>query len=1657
MDCDDRLFLADKFVDTDNNDDDDDDDHNDDDDDDNYEEIERDLEDKLYAAVFHSNDLSSSMSKDIPAYSRVTSLTDGITLWKSSSHDSDNSAKTKKTSCTTSYEPTNSGEKRNTSSGDSCEIGSDKCVQTRNRCESISSKKNSELSSRDESRVGTLTVDHIKFMNLNPTIQSDKAKPYTDFDDNELVTNKHRRGISAADLYGSDETISVFGDKNTTDKEKKSLQSKVAKKSKASPKKTPYCNESGAKGSSTKLWKQSDSVDKADTWATIQFPDVAANALPKDAVESSNVKAEDEVEKTESAETQPQYNLSCTAEEDSHRPASIPPEEEVGNDAKMEHEASCSSSRDCSSNAPSTSIAGKDKPITDGHLDVAQNVGNEWCSVITIDDSEDSICEVPVPPKPQPPTIHLDDSNSSTSSSSDSSSNKMSRKKQKKYHKNAVSKSITSNQSAGCTESTEARKEVSIAQKETEKNRNSCYSDWSSSDSDDSMTENEEEHWGIIAGSQMNKDQPAHIFSDDTRMSPIVEESTIQQGSSSHPILAHRDENNTDISDEQERQDGNYLDELLSRYLETSKKIGTAVSTSVNSATPEKESGGVRELSSLRGQTLSTPNEKYKNSEIRQDLISDDLLIINVAEHEMTQILSSPVASRESQTSAGTPESRKRPIMDSGKKFKHQNSPKKARNSDEPVESTSSSTKSPKENKENRKKQRNCAGDYFFIPMNPEMTDYYKSDASKNFNIDDIRKQMPKDPRYWAISDEDLLNYRQRGSRYWTRMKCRNCNGSDHNTSECTSKRKLPCCHMCGISGHREPRCPHKMCLGCGKKQLTYMQICNECKKAWCNGCRSYGHLEDKCPDHWRRYHLTTSMRNVITNLSATDVMKPSHQLSCCNCAKRGHDSATCKNYRWSRHFPTPSYVTNYSIGPAYADHVIFEDTSSNFSTENPTEPVQEPADIEVRVRNTDLPRSQKKRKEDKVPQGNLRTDIVDERIDESRKQSKDQSKSNVEKSHKSTELLLMNSKSTHEVETLLRLESELLNGSFIHASDLSESVESLSTDQCKNLVESDLSRQFLHNLVTQFPVKLVVERFRREKVVMTITGMEKLRGALKHIIMDWLSWPVDERSRFVNLNLPKTKKALIDLLSCKLNELEQDLGDPIEIFRNVQSLKDRLQSMQRQLPTGRTVISSKRVNVVSELAKSQCKLNMILLGQSKTRRHEKSCKYLRQALCNMQRITSTNYVSAHNSDSMQQIDNQNHVEPSVYLNIVHHYNKIFAAYTPPNILDLLNQYKQKQMNDQAKVKKRKPKNKRKKSRNKTKVPDYRSYIISLNRVNQNHDINSTTSAGSNVSFTASDQILPKGINSSREGTCTTVNRNVSRNIEAQLQASSMDVSNPNRDLERNLPKPLPMLTNHWNNVEQNYYNLKYNFDNISAEKKQGRSTRFQENVQHADSVNNDVCSLQNRIENNFRRKSKRIYQNDTLQGSLSSGATANGFSDIPKVGYQGNLSEKNRSQESYILRKNSIQDNFICDRQPETSEDGLINNTHDFPNIAYNRRGRPDAHATSSPAIYNHALHAAINESPGIAVETEKHRVNKKDRKEKPSPDGSLPLYLQKRAAKKVEKYVNSEHPCIAQKARELQHKLGQKSLTLHCTLDFERLIKRQLEKTDHLLSKRY
>ncbi|KAK0161162.1 hypothetical protein PV327_009664 [Microctonus hyperodae] len=144
-------------------------------------------------------------------------------------------------------------------------------------------------------------------------------------------------------------------------------------------------------------------------------------------------------------------------------------------------------------------------------------------------------------------------------------------------------------------------------------------------------------------------------------------------------------------------------------------------------------------------------------------------------------------------------------------------------------------------------------------------------------DVHKIQSRMPSDPNRWPILDADkgyTVNVRNR------KKKCSLCHREGHLRDKCPNHREVPTCHMCGEVGHFEPRCPHSMCLTCGTKFSSYRKTCENCRNTKCNMCKSIGHTSDTCPDLWRRYHQTTPPNASVKSSRETGTSKLSSSKS---------------------------------------------------------------------------------------------------------------------------------------------------------------------------------------------------------------------------------------------------------------------------------------------------------------------------------------------------------------------------------------------------------------------------------------------------------------------------------------------------------------------------------------------------------------------------------------------------------------------------------------------------------------------------------------------------------------------------------------------------------------------------------------------------------
>ncbi|XP_076170868.1 uncharacterized protein LOC143148438 isoform X1 [Ptiloglossa arizonensis] len=415
---------------------------------------------------------------------------------------------------------------------------------------------------------------------------------------------------------------------------------------------------------------------------------------------------------------------------------------------------------------------------------------------------------------------------------------------------------------------------------------------------------------------------------------------------------------------------------------------------------------------------------------------------------------------------------------------------KQKKNSDS--ESTYSATCSNQHKSKDNHKQESWE-EYFFRPMSDNLKAFYNE--SRGHDIQEIQSKMSKDPRLWAILDEDLMPNLFKHKKFWN-MKCNKCHCEGHQAYNCPQSLKPPRCHMCGTQGHTETRCPQKMCLTCGKKQGTFRKTCESCRTLYCNMCKAVGHKSTECPDLWRRFHQTTrnSEINVPENLS--EIMKPADLLYCCNCTKRGHDSSTCYEYRWSQHFPTPAFVSNYG------NRTECEDL------------------VHVNTNEDIIPLSRKGKS------GRTRYVAFSQRKDDL----------------KGCCILYsygaFQTKKPNGEEILKQVKNDLIS-------------------KVEYFLKNSIPVPFLDQLAKVFKFEIKIF-YNLQKVLMTrVRALMGIPVHIHHIFLYWLELQNDEKHLNIHVNLPRGTKKLLKLLTTKWEELKkQDSEDPKNLCSQIEQLK---------------------------------------------------------------------------------------------------------------------------------------------------------------------------------------------------------------------------------------------------------------------------------------------------------------------------------------------------------------------------------------------------------------------------------------------------------------------------------------------------------------------
>ncbi|XP_035722200.1 uncharacterized protein LOC118441636 isoform X2 [Vespa mandarinia] len=531
---------------------------------------------------------------------------------------------------------------------------------------------------------------------------------------------------------------------------------------------------------------------------------------------------------------------------------------------------------------------------------------------------------------------------------------------------------------------------------------------------------------------------------------------------------------------------------------------------------------------------------------------------------------------------------------------------KRAKISDEFYQSEPSTSGVYSKNKENKDKSNDSSS---FHPMSEKLRAFYtNSRGQENFDVSEVQSKM-SNPRLWAILDEDLISNSKKRN-FW--FKCSYCHQSGHERHDCPIINKSLKCYMCGVQGHTGTRCPRRMCLTCGKKQGTFKKTCETCRTLYCTMCNAVGHMYTECPDLWRRYHQTTTTNGISIPSNILGVMKPADRLFCCNCTKRGHDSSMCKDNRWSKHFPTPSFVSNYTDGPTYinekdqAVNVVEQSNDDVIQSQNRTNSNESNTNILVNVLASDdllpFPKELLKRKQ-------------------SQKKAFPQ---NVWEDETNISYII------YECGVFYTIEN---NGM-----EITYTITARKGFNTYYIMERRVAPYFLENLLKlfMFEVKIYKKNGSTNEIVLRIRTYADLINDLRRLILYWLSLEDDEKDYVMFLDLPLKRIEMLKLLNLKMKKLGTESGNALKLYDGIVSSKLFLQITRHEL---------KYLNVFSRIQESQKKLLLILNDHPNLRKFPEE---IQEFITILERSKSTN------------------VPLQAYLQILTVYNFIFVPHTPP-------------------------------------------------------------------------------------------------------------------------------------------------------------------------------------------------------------------------------------------------------------------------------------------------------------------------------------------------------------------------------------------------------
>ncbi|XP_013183979.1 uncharacterized protein LOC106129835 [Amyelois transitella] len=513
---------------------------------------------------------------------------------------------------------------------------------------------------------------------------------------------------------------------------------------------------------------------------------------------------------------------------------------------------------------------------------------------------------------------------------------------------------------------------------------------------------------------------------------------------------------------------------------------------------------------------------------------------------------------------------------------------------------------------------------YSLTTLRAEMEKFYnESWGGEDFNHREIQKYMSRDKNLWVIDPKDRTPGLTK-----RRQTCHYCDRPGHRDDTCRFKPAV--CYMCGSTGHYEPRCPAKICVNCGSPNQMYSSMCRNCS-SWhritCAECGQLGHPASHCPDLWRRYHNTI---DINMPLEENRQFKKYNQQYCSGCTRRGHLVHTCRVTIPFSGLPINSpYVSAYR--PLY---LPTNDNSENTNSqeEGTQTPKNNSQDTSFSSSNSKYSRNKRQSK----------SPCLYETQKEFKKKKQTSLSETSEFNHQDNESTVNKNGKVRNISTCkddndtanLSVNSEKAldfipispnnrdkKGHMIQDNEVSDTSDVVTlariyiTNDIVEKLKTVEGQEWLNKTSNMYDV--IVQNSDLSSFL-TIKGKVADQESFQTELRNWTS-SISNNEHEHNSNkeanagetalrhIPKSKKLVLKVIGRALDSLNDDLGEPNELYKRLTYLQK-----QRKLLLKQKVISADKLsNSTDNLKMVLKKLNMVLLGQAGLANGRKSLRKL--------------------------------------------------------------------------------------------------------------------------------------------------------------------------------------------------------------------------------------------------------------------------------------------------------------------------------------------------------------------------------------------------------------------------------------------------------------